>query len=159
MSKHRNGTNGPPSVNNAKARHKYFIGDKFEAGISLRGTEVKSLRAGRAQISESFGRFVKDELFLFNAHIAEYEFGGSDNHEPARLRKLLLHRRELVRLKVEVEAGGKSIIPLRMYFKGSLVKLEIGVCTGKKLHDKREDLKKRSAERETEQALKNYNRR
>ncbi|MFP6894391.1 MAG: SsrA-binding protein, partial [Opitutales bacterium] len=76
-----------------------------------------------------------------------------------RLRKLLLHRRELVRLKVEVEAGGKSIIPLRMYFKGSLVKLEIGVCTGKKLHDKREDLKKRSAERETEQALKNYNQR
>ncbi len=159
MSKRKQDTTRPPSVNNAKARHKYFIGDKFEAGISLRGTEVKSLRAGRAQISESFGRFVKDELFLFNAHIAEYEFGGSENHEPLRLRKLLLHKRELLRLKVEVEAGGKSIIPLRIYFKGSLVKLEIGVCTGKKLHDKREDLKKRSADRETEQALKHYNRR
>jgi|TARA_B100001094_G_scaffold175892_1_gene169967 SsrA-binding protein len=159
VSKRKQDTTRPPSVNNAKARHKYFIGDKFEAGISLRGTEVKSLRAGRAQISESFGRFVKDELFLFNAHIAEYEFGGSENHEPLRLRKLLLHKRELLRLKVEVEAGGKSIIPLRIYFKGSLVKLEIGVCTGKKLHDKREDLKKRSADRETEQALKHYNRR
>ena len=159
MSKRKKDTTGPPSVNNAKARHKYYIGDKFEAGIALRGTEVKSLRAGRAQISESFGRFVKDELFLFNAHIAEYEFGGSENHEPSRVRKLLLRRRELIRLKVEVEAGGKSIIPLRVYFKGSLVKLEIGVCTGKKLHDKREDLKKRSAERETEQALKNHNRR
>jgi SsrA-binding protein len=159
VSKRKKDTSGPPSVNNAKARHKYFIGDKFEVGVALRGTEVKSLRAGRAQISQSFGKFVKDELFLFNAHISEYEFGGSENHEPLRIRKLLLHRRELVRLKVEVEAGGKSIIPLRMYFKGSLVKLEIGVCTGKKLHDKREDLKKRSAERETEQALKNYNRR
>ena len=150
---------GPTSVHNAKARHKYFVGDKYEAGIALCGTEVKSIRAGNVQITQAFARFVKDELFLFNAHVAEYEFGGDGNHEPQRPRKLLLKRRELGRLKSEVEAGGKALVPLRLYFKGSLVKVEIGVCTGKKLNDKREDLKKRSAQREAEQALKSYQRR
>jgi len=156
VSKKRKDAGGPTSVHNAKARHKYFVGDKYEAGVVLCGTEVKSIRAGNVQITQAFARFVKDELFLFNAHIAEYEFGGEENHEPQHPRKLLLKRRELGRLKSEVEAGGKTLVPLRLYFKGSLVKVEIGVCTGKKLHDKRDDLKKRAAEREAEQALKRY---
>ena len=146
-------------VRNPKARHKYFITDKYEAGIVLKGTEVKSVRIGKVQIGQAFAKFVKNELFLFNAHISEYEFGGLENHEPRRARKLLHHSRELNRLKIEVEAGGKAIVPLRIYFKRALIKVQIGVGVGKKLHDKREDLKKRSAQREAEQALKSHQRR
>ena len=122
-------------VRNPKARHKYFITDKYEAGLVLKGTEVKSIRNGKAQIGQAFAKIVKSELFLFNAHVSEYEFGGEENHEPSRPRKLLLSRRELNRLKAEVEAGGKTIVPLRIYFKRALVKVEIGVGTGKKLQD------------------------
>ena len=146
-------------VRNPKARHKYFITDKYEAGLVLKGTEVKSIRNGKVQIGQAFAKFVKSDLFLFNAHVSEYKFGGDENHEPRRPRKLLLSRRELNRLKAEVEAGGKAIVPLRIYFKRALVKVEIGVGTGKKLQDKREDLKKRSAQREADQALKNFQRR
>ena len=144
-----------PVLTNSKARHKYLLGEKFEAGIVLTGTEVKSIRAGNAQISESFARFVKDELFLFNVHIAEYEHGGEENHPPQRSRKLLLKRRELSKLKAEVEAAGKSLIPLRIYFKDALIKCQIAVGTGKNHRDKRQDLKKRVAQREADQALKN----
>tara|TARA_Y100001934_G_scaffold262536_1_gene337126 strand:+ start:857 stop:1336 length:480 start_codon:yes stop_codon:yes gene_type:complete len=147
------------AVRNPKARHKYLITDKYEAGIVLLGTEVKSFRAGQVQIGQSFARFVKNELFLFNAHVSEYEFGGEENHDPSRPRKLLLNRRELSRLKVAIEAGGKTIVPLRAYFKGALVKVQLGVGTGKKLKDKRQDLKKRTAQREAEQALKSYQKR
>ena len=147
------------AVRNPKARHKYFITDKYEAGIVLLGTEVKSFRVGQVQIGQSFARFVKNELFLFNAHVSEYEFGGEENHDPSRPRKLLLNRRELNRLKVAIEAGGKTIVPLRAYFKGALVKVQLGVGTGKKLNDKRQDLKKRTAQREAEQALKSYQKR
>ena len=147
------------AILNPKARHKYFITDKYEAGIVLKGTEVKSARNGKVQIAQAFAKFVKNELFLFNAHFSEYEFGGLENHEPRRSRKLLLARRELNRLKAEVEAGGKTIVPLKIYFKGALVKVQIGVGSGKNLKDKREDLKKRSAQREAEQALKNHQRR
>jgi SsrA-binding protein len=150
---------GIKSIRNPKARHKYFITDKYEAGIVLKGTEVKSARGGKVQIAQAFARFVKNELFLFNAHFSEYEFGGLENHEPLRSRKLLLSRRELNRLKVEVEAGGKTIVPLKIYFKGALVKVQIGVGSGKNLQDKREDLKKRSAQREADQALKDFQRR
>jgi len=143
-----------PHITNSKARHKYVLGDKYEAGIELRGTEVKSIRSGNAQISESFARIVKDELFLFNAHIAEYEFGGDQNHETQRPRKLLLKRKEIERLRIEIEAAGKSIVPLRLYFKDALVKCELAVGTGKNHRDKRQDLKKRVANREAEQALK-----
>ena len=144
-----------PVVTNSKARHKFQIGDKYEAGIVLTGTEVKSIRSGNAQISESFAKFIKDELFLFNAHIAEYEYGGEENHPPQRPRKLLLKRRELTRLKAEIEAAGKSIVALRIYFKDALIKCQLGVGTGKDQRDKRQDLKKRVAQREAEQALKN----
>ena len=146
-------------IRNPKARHRYFITDKYEAGIVLLGTEVKSFRAGQVQIGQSFAKFIKNELFLFNAHVSEYEFGGDENHEPRRPRKLLLKRRELNRLKIAIEAGGKTIVPLRVYFKGALVKVQLGLGTGKKLKDKRQDLKKRTAQREAEQALKSYQKR
>ena len=143
-----------PHITNSKARHKFILGDKYEAGIELRGTEVKSIRSGNAQISESFARIVKEELFLFNAHIAEYEFGGDQNHETQRPRKLLLKRKEIERLRIEIEAAGKAIVPLRLYFKEALVKCELAVGTGKNHRDKRQDLKKRVANQEAEQALK-----
>ena len=144
-----------PVLYNSKAGHKYALGDKYEAGLVLSGTEVKSIRGGNAQLSESFAKFIKDELFLCNAHIAEYQFGGEENHPPQRPRKLLLKRRELTKLKIEVEAAGKTIVPLRIYFKNALIKCELAVGTGKNQRDKREDLKKRVAQREADQALKN----
>ena len=144
-----------PTLTNPKARHKFTLGDKYEAGIVLQGTEVKSIRAGNAQITESYARFIKDELYLFNAHISEYEFGGEDNHPTQRPRKLLLKSRELERLKNEVEASGKTLVPTKLYFKESLIKCEIAVGSGKNLRDKRQDLKKQVAQREADQALKN----
>ena len=154
MSAKKKPSNQLPQITNSKARHKFSLGDKYEAGIELKGTEVKSIRSGNAQISESYARIVKEELFLFNAHIAEYEFGGDQNHETQRPRKLLLKRREIERLRIEIEAAGKAIVPLRVYFKEALVKCELAVGTGKNHRDKRQDLKKRVANREAEQALK-----
>jgi len=154
MSAQKKQGNQLPHISNSKARHKFTLGDKYEAGIELKGTEVKSIRSGKAQISESYARIVKEELFLFNAHIAEYEFGGDQNHETQRPRKLLLKRREIDRLRIEIEAAGKAIVPLRLYFKEALVKCELAVGTGKNHRDKRQDLKKRVANREAEQALK-----
>ena len=154
MSAQKKQGNQLPQISNSKARHKFTLGDKYEAGIELKGTEVKSIRSGNAQISESYARIVKEELFLFNAHIAEYEFGGDQNHETQRPRKLLLKRREIDRLRIEIEAAGKAIVPLRLYFKEALVKCELAVGTGKNHRDKRQDLKKRVANREAEQALK-----
>lgn len=155
MAKKKNSSKDLPVISNTKARHKYIIGDKYEAGIALCGTEVKSIRAGTAQITESFARFIKNELFLFNAHISEYEFGGEDNHKTQRPRKLLLKRRELERLRIEIEAAGKTVIPTKLYFKNSLIKCEIAVGSGKNIRDKRQDLKKQVAQREADQALKN----
>jgi len=144
-----------PVITNTKAKHKYILEDKFEAGIALSGTEVKSIRAGSVQITESFARFVKEELFLFNAHISEYEFGGEHNHDVQRPRKLLLKKKELGRLKLEIEAAGKTIVPIKLYFKDSLIKCQIALGTGKNARDKRQDLKKKVAQREADQALKN----
>lgn len=155
MSKKKKSTSDLPVLSNTKARHKFILTDKYEAGIVLCGTEVKSIRAGSAQITESFARFIKDELFLFNAHISEYEFGGEHNHPTQRPRKLLLKRRELEKLRVEVEAAGKTIVPTKLYFKNSLIKCEIAVGSGKNIRDKRQDLKKKVAQREADQALKN----
>jgi SsrA-binding protein len=146
MAKKKNSSNDLPVLTNSKARHKFILTDKYEAGIVLCGTEVKSIRLGAAQITESYARFIKDELFLFNAHISEYEFGGEDNHPTQQPRKLLLKRRELERLRVEVEAAGKSIIPIKLYFKNSLIKCEIALGTGKNIRDKRDDLKKKVAQ-------------
>lgn len=155
MGNKKKSTDTLPSFNNSKARHKFLLGDKFIAGLELRGTEVKSIRNGKAQISESFARFTKDQLFLYNAYVDEYPYGNENNHEPTRPRKLLLNRRELDRLQAAVEASGKTIVPLRLFFKGALIKCELALGTGKNQRDKRQDLKKRVAQREAEQALKN----
>ena len=125
-------------IRNGKATHNYFVDERFEAGIVLQGTEVKALREGNAQLGESFCRIEKGQVWVYNSHIGEYRFGNFQNHPPRRKRKLLLHRREINKLIGAVEAGGKSLIPIRLYFKEALVKVEIALCTGKKQHDKRE---------------------
>lgn len=140
-------------IRNAKVWHHYFVGDTYEAGVALKGTELKSIRLGKAQINEAFARFDKGELFLYNAHIEEYAFGNIHNHNPVRPRKLLLHARELIRLREAIEIEGMVVIPTRIYFKGGLIKVEVALCKGKKMFDKREDLKKKEAKREADRAL------
>jgi len=141
-------------IRNAKVHHDYFVTDTYEAGIVLRGTEVKSVRLGRAQIAEAFARIEKAEVFLYNAHISEYAFGNLNNHNPVRPRKLLLNKREIHKILGAIESGGKTIIPTRMYIKHGLVKVELGLCTGKKLYDKRETLKRKIDLRDAERAMK-----
>jgi SsrA-binding protein len=141
-------------IRNSKALRDYFVDERFEAGIQLRGTEVKSIRAGKAQISDAFGRMEKGELWLYNAHIEQYAFGNIHNHDARRIRKLLLHRRHIEKIAHALQTGGRALVPLRMYFKDALVKVELGLCTGKKLHDRREDLKKKVQDREIDQAMK-----
>ena len=143
-------------IRNAKAHHNYFVGDRFEAGIVLRGAEVKAIREGNAQIGESFCRLEKGQVWLYNSHVGEYSFGNSQNHPPRRKRKLLLRRREINKLVGAVEVGGKSLIPLRIYLKHGLIKVEIALCSGKKLHDKRETLKKKISMREAEREMRRY---
>jgi SsrA-binding protein len=142
-------------IRNAKALRDYSIDERFEAGIQLRGTEVKSIRAGKAQITDAFARVEKGELWLHNAHIEQYAFGNIHNHDAKRIRKLLLHRRHIDKIRVALETGGgRAVVPLRMYFKDALVKVEVALATGKKQFDRREDLKKRVQLREVDQALK-----
>ena len=141
-------------IRNSKALRDYSVDEKFEAGLALKGTEVKSIRAGRAQINDAFGRFDKGELWLFNAHIEEYSFGNIYNHDTRRTRKLLLHKYQIRKIAQAMQVGGKSLIPLRMYFKDALVKVEVAVCTGKKLYDKRDDLKKKAEMDEVKKQMK-----
>lgn len=143
---------------NKKAYHDYFIEEKLEAGLVLQGTEVKSLRAGKASLSDSFMLVRDGEAYLHNLNISQYEFGNRQNHQPDRNRKLLLHRREIDRLYGRIREKGLSVIPLRLYFKDGRVKVEIGLAKGKKLYDKREDMKARDSQREVSQALKARNR-
>jgi SsrA-binding protein len=145
-------------VRNAKALRDYFIDERFEAGIQLRGTEVKSIRAGRAQINDAFGRIEKGELWLHNAHIEQYAFGNIHNHDAKRTRKLLLHRHQIRKIQQALDSGGRALVPLRMYFKDALVKVEVALATGKKLFDKRETLKKSAQMREVDKVLKSYRR-
>lgn len=144
----------PRDIRNAKAFRDYTVEVTYEAGIALTGTEVKSVRAGKVQLAEGFCRFTNNELFLYGVHINEYAFGTINNHIPRRERKLLLKRSELRKLKRAMEAGGKAIVPLRMYFKEALIKVEIGVCVGKKLFDKRDDLKKKAIMRDMDRSMK-----
>lgn len=142
-------------IRNSKALRDYTVDERFEAGIQLRGTEVKSIRAGRAQINDAFGRIEKGEVWLHNAHIETYAFGNIHNHDAKRIRKLLLHRRHILKIHQALEmGGGRALVPLRMYFKEALVKVEVGLCTGKKNFDRRDDLKKRVELREVDQAMK-----
>lgn len=142
---------------NKKAWHDYFIDEKFEAGIELFGTEVKSLRAGRVNLKDSYCSVKDGELFALGVHISPYEQGNIFNREPLRPKRLLMHKREILRLFGKVQEKGYSLIPLSLYFKGSRVKMELGLCRGKKLYDKREDMAKASAKRDMERAMKgNY---
>lgn len=144
----------PREIRNAKAHHQYFVGERIEAGIKLTGTEIKSIRAGRAQISDAFIRIEKGDVpTLYHAHIDEYTFGNLNNHNPTRPRLLLLKKREILRLRRELEAGGQALIPLRFYFKTGLLKVEVALCKGKKLFDKREDVKRKTAMREAERVM------
>jgi SsrA-binding protein len=146
-------------IRNAKALRDFAVVERFEAGIKLQGTEVKAIRAGRAQISDAFGRFEKGDLWLMNAHIDEYAFGSINNHATRRIRKLLLNKHELRKIAQALQIGGMALVPLRMYFKEALVKVEVALCTGKKMHDKRDDLRDRTVNMEMKQALKQANQR
>ena len=141
-------------ASNKKAFHDYFVLQKFEAGIALTGTEVKSLRAGKANLKDSYVTFKDGEACLFGLHISPYSHGNLQNHDPERTRKLLLHRREIDKLHVEVTEKGLTVVPLRLYFKGGRVKTEIAVVRGKKQYDKRESERKRELDREAAQAMK-----
>ena len=143
---------------NRKARHNYLIQDSLEAGIALTGTEIKSIRSGRVSLSDAYVRPDKSELWLLNAHIARYEAGSYMSHEPLRPRKLLIHRREINDLASKVNERGFTLIPLRMYLKGSRAKVEIALGKGKKIYDKRESISRRDADREMERTLKNRTR-
>ena len=141
-------------IRNAKALRDYSVDEKFEAGLALKGTEVKSIRAGKAQITDAFARFERGELWLHNAHIEEYAFGSFYNHDVRRTRKLLLHKHQIRKIAQALQANGQALIPLRMYFKEALVKVEVALCTGKKLFDKRDDLRKKAEMDELNKAMK-----
>jgi len=143
---------------NKKAYHDYFVEESFEAGIALVGTEVKSLRAGKAQLVDSYAVFRGEELFLLNAHISPYSHAALNNHDPTRSRKLLLHKKELQRLLGKVNERGFSLVPLRLYFKNGRVKAEIGLVKGKKMHDKREVMKEKAMNKDVERELKERSR-
>jgi len=149
---------GETIARNKKAFHDYFIEEKFEAGLVLQGSEVKGIRAGRVNLKDSFIRFVKNELFLFNAHIGRldttHHFYG---HEERGTRKLLLHKKELAKLQKAVERDGYTIVPLQLYFNSrNIVKIQIALAKGKKLHDKRHDLKEKDMKRDIARAMKDY---
>ena len=141
-------------ANNKKAYHDYFIEDTYEAGISLAGTEVKSLRMGKCSIKESFVRIEKGEVYIYGMHISPYEKGNIFNKDPLRTRKLLLHQYEIRKIEGKIKEKGFTLVPLKVYFKGSLVKVEIGVARGKKLYDKRQTIAKKDQRREAERDFK-----
>ena len=155
-------------ANNKKAFHDYFIEDTYEAGIALAGTEVKALRTGKCSIKESFVRVENGEVFIYGMHISPYEFGNINNHQetspyekgnifnkdPLRVRKLLLHRHEINKIEGKLKEKGLTLVPLKVYFKDSLAKVEIGVARGKKLYDKRQDIAKKDQKREAERDFK-----
>lgn len=144
-------------ANNKKARHDYFIEDTYEAGIVLHGTEVKSLRQGKCSIKESFIRVENGEVIIYGMHISPYEKGNIFNKDPLRPKKLMMHKYEINRLVGKLKEKGLTLVPLQVYFKGSLVKVEVGLARGKKLYDKREDIAKRDQKREHEREFKIQN--
>ena len=141
-------------ANNKKAFHDYFIEDTYEAGIALVGTEVKSLRAGKCSVKESFIRVENGEVYIYGMHISPYEKGNIFNKDPLRTRKLLLHKSEISKMIGQINQKGYTLIPLKVYFSGSLVKVQIGLCKGKKLYDKRQDISKRDQLREAQRDFK-----
>lgn len=143
---------------NKKARHDYFVEETYEAGIELCGTEVKSLRAGRVNLKDSWCSIVDGEIFVNGMHISPYEQGNIFNRDLMRVRKLLMHKKEILKLYGTVKQTGYSLIPISLYFKDSKVKLQVGLCKGKKLYDKRADMAERSAKRDMERAVKEQRR-
>ena len=144
-------------ANNKKAYHEYFVDEVYEAGLALQGTEVKSVRMGQVSIKEAYCRIRNGEVFVENMNISPYEQGNRENHDPLRQRKLLLHRDEIDKLIKKVDEKGLTLVPTRLYFKDSRAKLEVGVCRGKKLYDKRETLKRKQADREASRAISERN--
>ena len=143
---------------NRKVRHEYFIIDSFEAGIELVGTEVKSIRRGGVNLKDSWCTVQDGELFVNGMHISPYDHGNIFNKDPMRVRKLLMHKKQIMQLLGKVKQDGLTLIPVSIYFKGSLVKVQVGLCKGKKLHDKRDDMAARAAKRDIERAVKVNNR-
>ena len=143
----------PPTIHNHKARRDYFIDETNEAGIELKGTEVKSLRNSRASIDDAFARVERNQCWLYNAHIAPYEFGNRWNVDPLRPRRLLLHKKEIDRLAGQLNVKGMALVPLKIYFTKSFAKVQLGLGKGKAQYDKREALKRKTAEREIDRAL------
>jgi SsrA-binding protein len=141
---------------NRKARRDYFIVDEYEAGLVLLGTEVKSLRQGRANLKDSYARIKDGEVFVYQLHIAPYPFAYYDNHDPLRPRKLLLHRHEIKRLYSKMNEKGHTLIPLKLYFKGGKAKVLLALAKGKRKYDKREAIKRRDAQRDLDRQRKNY---
>lgn len=145
-------------TDNRKARHDYFVLETIEAGIELVGTEVKSLRAGNVNLKDAWCSIENGEMFIKGMHISPYDHGNIFNCDPIRVRRLLLHKREILKLFSQVKQEGLTLVPLSLYFKGSKVKVAIGLCRGKKLYDKREDMANKAAQREIERAVKSRNR-
>lgn len=145
---------GKVLAQNRKASHNFFIEETYEAGIALKGTEIKSIRAGRINMKDSFARVERGEVFLHNMHISPYEQGNRYNHEPTRTRKLLLHRKEINKLIGETQQAGYSLVPLKVYLKNGVAKVLIGLGKGKKKYDKRDDLKQKQAKRDIDRAIK-----
>ncbi len=141
---------------NRKARHNFFIDDEYEAGIILKGTEVKSIRGGRVNIKDAYAKIKDGEIFLYQMHIGEYPFAHYDNHDTLRVRKLLLHQREIRKLYAKANEKGYALIPLSVYFKNGKAKVLIGLARGKKAFDKRESIKQREAKRDLDRVKKNY---
>ena len=148
-------TDGKTIADNRKTRHDYFVIETYEAGIELFGTEVKSLRAGTVNMKDSYCEIDKGEMFALGVHISPYEQGNIFNKDPLRPKKLLMHKREIMKLTGLVSREGYTLVPLSLYFKGSNVKMAVGLCKGKKLYDKREDAAKRDADRTIEKTMKN----
>jgi SsrA-binding protein len=144
-------------ANNKKAFHDYFIDEKYEAGIALHGTEVKSLRMGKCSIKESFIRIENGEVYIYGMHVSPYEKGNIFNKDPLRVKKLLMHKYEINKLSGKIKEKGYTLVPLQVYFKEGKVKVEIGLARGKKLYDKREDIAKKDSRREMERAFKEKN--
>lgn len=141
-------------ANNKKAYHDYFIEEKYEAGLVLHGTEVKSLRMGKCSIKEAFIRIENGEVFIYGMHISPYEKGNIFNKDPLRIKKLMLHKNEINKITGQIAQKGYTLVPLEVYFKGSLVKVEIGLARGKKLYDKRQDIAKKDQKRQAEREFK-----
>ena len=141
-------------ANNKKAFHDYFIDDTYEAGVELFGTEVKSLRNRKCSIKEAFIRIEKGEVYVYGMHVSPYEKGNIFNKDPLRVKKLLLHRYEIQKLEGKIAQKGYTLVPLKVYFKGSLVKVEVGLARGKKLYDKRQDIAKKDQKREAQREFK-----